>query len=145
MPLPPGWFRAEPDSSTLRAPRLLARHFVHPDELDGRIAFYEQVLGTRCDARMPIPEAGLELATVGNLLLIGNPREPGEVARATAYTLLVGSVADYVARLEGTGTSVTEPVTTEPSGSRTRVRFPDGTLAEVIDHRPVSEEVDQGP
>jgi hypothetical protein len=140
VPLPEGWFRAQPDSSTLAAPRLLARVAVHPDELDERIAFYERALGVQCDSRTPIPEAGLELATVGSVLLIGNPRPQSEVARATAFTLLVASVADYLAGLEGTGTEVTEPVSTEPSGSRTRLRFPDGTLAEVIDARPLRDE-----
>ena len=140
MPLPAGWFRAQPDSSTLAAPRLLARVAIHPDELDDRIALYERVLGVRCDSRTPIPEAGLELATVGNVLLIANPRPPSEVARATAFTLLVASVADYLASLEGTGTEVTEPVSTDPSGSRTRVRFPDGTVAEIIDSRPLPDE-----
>jgi predicted enzyme related to lactoylglutathione lyase len=137
MALPERWFRARPDSSSLAAPRLLARLNVHPDELDERIAFYERALGVACDSRTPIAEAGLELATVGNLLLIGNPNPPGEVARATAYTLLVASVADYLAGLEGTGAEATEPISTSPSGSRSRVRFPDGTLAEVIDDRPL--------
>jgi catechol 2,3-dioxygenase-like lactoylglutathione lyase family enzyme len=140
MSLPDGWFRERPDSSTLSSPRLLARRFVHPDDLDDQIAFYERVLGARCDSRTPIPEAGLELSTVGNLLLIGNPNPPGEAARATAFTLLVASVVDYVADLEGTGTELTEPISTEPSGSRTRVRYPDRTLVEVIDSRPLSDE-----
>jgi hypothetical protein len=140
MSLPDGWFRERPDSSTLPAPRLLARRFVHPDDLDDEIAFYSRALGARCDSRTPIPEAGLELATVGNLLLIGNPKPPGEVAGATAFTLLVASVVDYVAGLEGTDTELTEPISTEPSGSRTRVRYPDGTLAEVIDSRPLPDE-----
>jgi hypothetical protein len=62
------------------------------------------------------------------------------VARATAFTLLVASVADYLAGLEGTGATATEPISTSPAGSRSRVRFPDGTLAEVIDDRPLPEE-----
>jgi catechol 2,3-dioxygenase-like lactoylglutathione lyase family enzyme len=140
VPLPDGWFRERPDSSTLPAPRLLARRFVRPDDLDDQIAFYERALGVRCDSRTPIPEAGLELATVGNLLLIGNPNPPGDIARATAFTLLVASVADHVAGLEGTGTELTEPISTEPSGSRTRVRYPDGVLVEVIDRRPLPDE-----
>jgi hypothetical protein len=144
VPLPDRWFRAQPDSSSLPAPRLLARHFVHPNDLDDQIAFYERALGVPCDSRTPIPEAGLELATVGNLLLIGNPNQPGEVARATAYTLLVTSVADYVAGLDGTGTEVSEPISTAPSGSRTRVRYPDGTLVEVIDNRPLPDETTPG-
>lgn len=141
MPLPDRWFRREPDSSGLPAPRLLARVALHPDELDGRIAFYESALGVPCDARMPLPEAGIELATVGNLLLIGNPNPPGEAARATSYTLLVASVPDYLAGLEGSGTEVTEPPATSSAGRRARVRFPDGTLVEVIDHRPRPEEL----
>jgi hypothetical protein len=140
MAVPERWFRAQPDSSSLAEPRLLARLDVHPDELDERIAFYQRALGVECDSRTPIPEAGLELATVGNLLLIGNPDPPGEVARATAFTLLVASVADYLGGLEGTGAEATEPISTSPAGNRSRVRFPDGTLAEVIDNRPLPDE-----
>jgi hypothetical protein len=93
-----------------------------------------------CDARMPMPDAGLELATVGNVLLIGNPAPPGEAARATAFTLLVASVPDHVAALERAGAVVTEPVAAGPAGRRARVRLADGTLVELIDHRPLPEE-----
>jgi hypothetical protein len=112
------------DSSMLAALRLLARRVVHPDDLDDQIAFYERALGARCDSRTGIPDARLELVTVANLLLIGNPPPPDKVARTTAFTLLVASAVDYVAGLEGTQTELTEPISTEPSGSRTRVRYP---------------------
>lgn len=141
MPLPDRWSRRSPDSSTLAAPRLLARLAVHPDELDERIAFYERAFGVACDTRTPLPGAGLELARVGNLLLVGNPGPPGEVARSTAYTLVVASVEAWLASLDGAGVERVEPVVTEPMGSRTRVRFPDGTLVEVLDDRPLPEEV----
>lgn len=85
---------------------------------------------------MPLPDAGLELATVGNVLLIANPNPPGEAARATAFTLLlVASVPDDVATVEALGAQVTEPVADGPAGRRARGRFPDGTLVELIDHR----------
>jgi len=138
--LPEHWFRSEPDSSSQAAPRLLARVTVRPEELDDRIALYESVLGVPCDARMPMPDAGLELATVGSVLLIANPGTPGEAARATAFTLLVASAPDHVAALERNGAAVTEPVATGPAGRRARVRLPDSTLVEVIDHRPLPEE-----
>jgi hypothetical protein len=67
------------------------------------------------------------------------------VARATAFTLLVASVVDYVAGLEGRDTELTEPISTEPSGNRTRVRFPDGTLVEVVDSRPLPDEWTPAP
>jgi catechol 2,3-dioxygenase-like lactoylglutathione lyase family enzyme len=125
----------------LAALGLLARRVVHPDDLDDQIAFYERALGARCDSRTGIPDARLELVTVANLLLIGNPPPPGKVARTTAFTLLVASAVDYVAGLEGTQTELTEPISTEPSGSRTRVRYPDGMLVEVIDSRPLPDEI----
>ena len=141
MLLPDGRFRQRPDSSTLPAPRLLARRFVRPDDLDDQIASHERAPGARCDSRTGIPDTGLELAAVANLLLIGSPSPPSEVARTTAFTLLVASVVDYVAGLEAAGTELTEPISTEPSGSRTRVRYPDGTLVEVIDSRPLPDEI----
>jgi hypothetical protein len=64
------------DSSMLAALRLLARRVVHPDDVDDQIAFYERALGARCDSRTGIPDARLELVTVANLLLIGNPPPP---------------------------------------------------------------------
>ena len=140
MTLPERWFRSEPDSSRQGQPRVLARVSVRPEELDERIALYESVLGVGCDARMPLPDAELELATVGNVLLIANPNPPGEAARATAFTLLVGSVPDHVATVEALGAQVTEPMTDGPAGRRARARFPDGTLVELIDHRPRPDE-----
>jgi hypothetical protein len=53
---------------------------------------------------------------------------------------LVASVADYPGGLEGTDAEATEPISRSPGGNRSRVRFPDGTLAEVIDNRPLPEE-----
>ena len=113
---------------------------VHPDDLDDRIALYESVLGVSCDARMPMPEAGLELATVGNVLLIGNPGTPGEAARTTAFTLLVASVPDHVAALERAGAVVPEPVATTPAGPAGAGAAARRHAVELIDHRPLPEE-----
>jgi len=54
----------------------------------------------------------------------------------TAFTLLVASVPDEVAELTEAGAEVTEPVAAGPAGRRARVRLPDATLVELIDHRP---------
>jgi predicted enzyme related to lactoylglutathione lyase len=143
--LPEGWSRDEPDSSGLARPVVLARVSVRPEDLDDRVAFYESVLGVACDSRTPVPGTPLVLATVGNVLLIASPHPPGDAARATAFTLLVASVGDHLDSLAGTGAEVTEPMVTEPMGSRARVRYADGTLVEVIDRRPLPGERPAGP
>ncbi|UQI48254.1 VOC family protein [Streptomyces sp. HU2014] len=131
------WFRTWPDSSVLDRPRLMARSLIDLADLDDRIVFYERLLGVPADLRMPIPDfGGLELAAVGNLLLIAGERPFTPVQRRTAYSLIVPSLAGQLALLERTGTSVLEPVETILPGSRARVRYPDGLLAELVEHRP---------
>ncbi|PAU50868.1 lactoylglutathione lyase [Streptomyces albireticuli] len=131
------WFRTWPDSSVLDRPRLMARSLIDLADLDDQIVFYERLLGVPADLRMPIPDfGGLELAAVGNLLLIASERPFTPVQRRTAYSLIVPSLAGQLALLERTGTSVLEPVETILPGSRARVRYPDGLLAELVEHRP---------
>ncbi|MGX4734372.1 VOC family protein [Kitasatospora griseola] len=134
---PERWFRARPDSSALPRPRLLARSLIDVRDLDDHLAFYERLLGVPADLRMPIPDfGGLELAAVGNLLLIASERPFTAVQRQTAYSLIVPSLDRQLALLDGTGTTVLEPPEPILPGARARVRYPDGTVAELVEHRP---------
>ncbi|WP_152645024.1 lactoylglutathione lyase [Kitasatospora griseola] len=134
---PERWFRTRPDSSALPRPRLLARSLIDVRDLDDHLAFYERLLGVPADLRMPIPDfGGLELAAVGNLLLIASERPFTAVQRQTAYSLIVPSLDRQLALLDGTGTTVLEPPEPILPGARARVRYPDGTVAELVEHRP---------
>ncbi|MFI5808781.1 VOC family protein [Streptomyces sp. NPDC051561] len=131
------WFRSRPDSSTLSRPRLLARSLIDVADLDDHIAFYERLLGEPADLRMPIPDfGGLELAAIGNLLLIASGRPFTPVQRQTRYSLIVPSLAAQLQRLERTSTVVVESPEVIVPGARARVRYPDGVLAELVEHRP---------
>ncbi|WP_372411173.1 lactoylglutathione lyase [Streptomyces luteireticuli] len=136
------WFRTRPDSSVLDRPRLLARLLIDLDELDDRIALYERLQGVPADLRMPIPDfGGLELAAVGGVLLIASERRFTPVQRRTAYSLIVPSLAAQLGLLAPTGTTVVEPTEEIVPGRRARVRYPDGSLAELVEHRPRSGEL----
>lgn len=131
------WFRTRPDSSVLGRPRLLARLLIDLDELDDRIALYERLQGVPADLRMPIPDfGGLELAAVGDVLLIASERRFTPVQRRTAYSLIVPSLTAQLGLLVPTGTTVVEPTEEIVPGRRARVRYPDGSLAELVEHRP---------
>jgi predicted enzyme related to lactoylglutathione lyase len=137
MALPERWFRTRPDSSVLARPRLLARSLIDVSELDDAIAFYEWLLGEPADLRMPIPDfGGLELAAVGNLLLIASSRPFTPIQHSTAYSLIVPSLDEQLAALRDTGTEVLEPPEAILPGARARVRYPDGAIAELVEHRP---------
>jgi catechol 2,3-dioxygenase-like lactoylglutathione lyase family enzyme len=137
MALPDRWFRSTPDSSVLPRSRLLARLLIDVADLDECIAFYEWLLGVPADLRMPIPDfGGLELAAVGNVLLIASERSFTAIQRATAYSLIVPSLATELATLHRAGGTVLEPVEAILPGTRARVRYPDGAIAELVEHRP---------
>jgi predicted enzyme related to lactoylglutathione lyase len=131
------WFRTRPDSLDLDRPRLLARQLLDLADLDDRIDYYQRLLGTAADLRMPIPDfGGLELAAVGNLLLIASERPFTAMQRRTAYSLIVPSLDGQLRRLERLGGSVLEPPESIVPGARARVRYADGMIAELVEHRP---------
>ncbi|MUN35716.1 lactoylglutathione lyase [Actinomadura litoris] len=137
MTLPERWFRTRPDSSVLDRPRLLARSLIDAAALDDRIGRYERLLGARADLRMPIPDfGGLELAAVGGLLLIASERPFTPMQRRTAYSLIVPSLAGALRLVRANGGIVLEPREAIVPGARARVRFADGAIAELVEHRP---------
>ncbi|MFE6227898.1 VOC family protein [Streptomyces sp. NPDC057854] len=135
--LPDRWFRTTPDSALLPGPRLLARSLVDVSVLDERIRCYERLTGIPADLRMPIPDfGGLELAAVGNMLLIASARPFTDIQRRTAYSVIVPSLDGALRRLDQVGATVLEPPERILPGARARVRFPDGAIAELVEHRP---------
>jgi hypothetical protein len=137
MPLSERWFRTNPDSSTLERPRLLARSLISVTDLDDHAAFYQRLLGVPADLRMPIPDfGGLELVAVGGLLLIASERPFTPMQMLTAYSLIVPSLDDGLERLQLIGATVLEPRAEIVPGARARVRYADGAVAELVEHRP---------
>ncbi|MFB6825766.1 VOC family protein [Streptomyces virginiae] len=135
--LPDRWFRTTPDSTLLPGPRLLARSLIDVSVLDERIRFYERLTGIPADLRMPIPDfGGLELAAVGNMLLIASARPFTDIQRRTAYSVIVPSLDGALGRLDQVGATVLEPPERILPGARARVRLPDGAIAELVEHRP---------
>lgn len=108
--LPDRWFRTMPDSALLAGPRLLARSLIDVAVLDDRIRSYERLTATPADLRMPIPDfGGLELAAVGNMLLIASARPFTAIQRQTAYSVIVPSLDGALGRLNQVGATVLEP------------------------------------
>ncbi|GGY71376.1 MULTISPECIES: VOC family protein [Streptomyces] len=145
-PLPDRWFRTIPDSAGLARPRLLARSLIDVGRLDENIRGYEKLTGVASDLRMPIPDfGGLELAAVDTMLLIASARPFTPIQRQTAYSVIVPSLDAELDRLRPSGTEVLEPPETILPGSRARVRYPDGSIAELVEHRPQPGEVARPP
>jgi len=114
--------------------RIYVRIYLAPSALDDAIAFYEAVTGELCALRFSHPDAGLEVAAVGALLLIAGPPERLAPIRATQVTLLVDNLDAARATVVAAGAMILEEPRHVPSGRNMRVRHPDDTICEYVEH-----------
>jgi predicted enzyme related to lactoylglutathione lyase len=110
----------------------LSRLYV-PD-LNSALELYEELLDTPADTRFEIPQIGLELAQIGNILLIAGSEEALKPFRSTQATFLVDSLDDFRAFLEEKGAEIIRRPAKVPTGRNMTVRHPDGPVIEYVEH-----------
>ncbi len=124
--------REEDDVQILEA-RL--RVYVGPTELDTTVAFYAKIFGEKCRLRFEYPAVGLELATVGSVLILSGPDEALARYKGTAATFLVDDLDAFTAALPKMGAMIMDGPKEMPTGVNMRVRHPDGTIVEYVQHQ----------
>jgi Predicted enzyme related to lactoylglutathione lyase len=107
---------------------------VYVDELNSALAFYEELLGTKSEMRFAYNEVHLELATVGDILLIAGSNEALKPFRDTKATFLVDSVEEFKSYLEQRGGKMIRGVKDVPTGRNMTMEHPDGTIFEYVQH-----------
>jgi len=81
-----------------------------------------------------MPAAGLELAQVGDILIIAGPDEATLPFRPTNATFLVDSIDEYYRFLRSNGATIIRPPQQVPTGINMNVRHPDGLIVEYVEH-----------
>ena len=114
--------------------RVLTRVYVAPGRFDDAVTFYEQLFGQTCRLRFDYPAVSLALAEVGSVLLLSGTDEALRRFRPTTMTIMVDSLAEWHEALPALGAEITEPPKRVPTGSNMRVRHPDGTVVEYVEH-----------
>ena len=113
---------------------VLTRIYLSPSELDNTISFYKALFGEKCRMRFQYPEAELELAWVGSVLLIAGSQDKLQPFKNTTATFLVDSVDDYREALLKQGATILEEPKSVPSGRNMRVMHPDNIIVEYVEH-----------
>ncbi|MGG3622471.1 VOC family protein [Bacillus gobiensis] len=113
--------------------------FMHNNQLEESIAFYEQLLGERCDLCFLYPEAGMEIATVDSMLLVAGPESGIAHVKEMKLALLVDSFNEWKEELLKKGATILSEPQEVPTGYNMFVRHPDGSFVEYIEW--VSEKV----
>ncbi|MPN53990.1 hypothetical protein SDC9_201659 [bioreactor metagenome] len=84
--------------------------------------------------RFQVPQVGLELAQIGDILLIAGSEEALKPFRITQATFLVDSLDEFRAFLEERGAEIIRRPAKVPTGWNMTVKHPDGSVIEYVEH-----------
>lgn len=107
---------------------------IYVNELEKALSYYEELLQTKAGTRFYYAEKKLDIAVVGQILLISGTDEALEVVRNIALSFLVDDIHAYKAWLLDNGAVVRQDITKVPTGYNMIVQLPDGTVIEYIEH-----------
>ena len=117
----------------MKVKQILNRFYVH--EMDKAVKFYENLLNEKCKLRIPYPQANLELAQVGSILLICGSNEALQPFKDTKATFLVDSVTEYREFLLNNGATIIRDLKEVPTGINMTVKHSDGSIIEYVEFR----------
>ena len=80
--------------------------------------------------------AGLELAAVGDVLIIAGNETSLAPFKTTVMTMIVDDITAFHAHFVTHGVEIIAPIQEVPTGRNMRVRHPDGLVVEYVEHDP---------
>lgn len=103
------------------------------DSIDAHIPFYEHLLGQKVQRRFTYEAYDLELARIGNFLLIAGKDENLKAFRSTNGTIQVDSIEEFRTFLSQNNCSIIRDIAEVPTGKNMTVRHPDGSIFEYVE------------
>ncbi|WP_129703847.1 VOC family protein [Priestia megaterium] len=114
---------------------------IYVNELEKALPFYEELLQTKAGTRFHYAEKKLDVAVVGQLLLISGTEEALAAVRNITLSFLVDDVHAYKTWLLDNGAVIRQDIMKVPTGYNMLVQQPDGTVIEYVEHtRPTTVE-----
>ena len=107
---------------------------IYVNDLDSAIAFYQKLTKHTVNRRFEMPQNGLELASIDDLLLICGKEEDLNPFKQTNATFLVDSLDEFKDFLESVGSTIIREPSQVPTGKNMTVKHPDGMVAEYVEH-----------
>lgn len=114
----------------MRILRTYAR--VYADDLDAVLTSMQAVTGEPVSGRFSMPN-GLELATVGRILVVAGDRRTLEPFSATAATLIVDDLDECLLRLNEAGAQIVRGPQEVPTGRNLTARLPGDAQIEYVE------------
>ncbi|MCW5747992.1 MAG: VOC family protein [Alphaproteobacteria bacterium] len=114
---------------------ILVRRYLPLELFEESVRFHEQIIGQKARLRFHYAQYGLELAQVASMLFIAGTPESLAPFVNTHATFMVEGIDDFARHLPGVGAEILNGPKDVPTGRNMRVRHPDGTVIEYVEHR----------
>lgn len=101
-------------------------------DVDKSLSLAQRLTGRAADFRAQMPEIGLDLAGIGDILIIGGNAEHVDPFRDSVGPFVVDDLEETQAILVEEGGTVTSPIQDVPTGRRLYVRHADGNQVEYV-------------
>jgi hypothetical protein len=105
---------------------------VYTDDLDAVLAPLTAVTGESISTRFTVPN-GLQLATVGRVLVVAGDERALEPYRATVATQIIDDLDECLARLHQTGAQIVRGPQAVPTGRNLTAKLPGGVQIEYVE------------
>lgn len=119
------------DRTEIKVLQVLNRFYVQ--DIDKAVNFYENLLGTKCSLRFEYKEAKLELAQVGNILILAGSEKALEPFKDTKATFVVNSIENIKKYLLENGAIIIRDIKQVPTGKNLTAKNADGTIIEYVE------------
>lgn len=106
------------------------RRHVESSCLEETVTFYERLEGVTCERRIRIEQAGIDIALVGDFIILAGPEAVISQLRGVQATFTVDSLDEFVAALPAQGAELMSPPKSSAAGRNATVRHPDGLVVE---------------
>ena len=117
----------------MKIKQILNRFYVH--DIEQSIKFYEKILNEKCNMRFKYSQASLELAQVGNILIISGSDDALKPFKDTKATFLVDSITEFKDFLLNNGATIIRDLKVVPTGMNMTVKHLDGAIVEYVEHK----------
>lgn len=107
---------------------------IYVNDLEKAISFYEDLLQTKVRNRFYYAEKKLDIAVIGQFLIIGGTNESLAEVRNISLSFLVDNIHTFKDWLLDNGAVIIQDIKKVPTGYNMIVKQPDGTVAEYVQH-----------
>jgi hypothetical protein len=114
---------------------LKSPHRVYVSKIEPAIEFYEALQSQKMQLRFRYEKAGLELAQVGDFLLLAGSEEDLAPFKDTDVTVLVDHLEEFYAFLLNQNCLILRGPQQVPTGQNMTVQHPDGLIVEYVEHQ----------